>query len=88
LWILMCGYTGNEESKWTNIALAISDRVAFAVKMPDGSEMIQTVELEDQETDTREKRMVESLAELDNIYDQGVRQNLRLVWFGRQMQKQ
>ncbi|KAI8320455.1 zf-DHHC-domain-containing protein [Martensiomyces pterosporus] len=79
--IVMLGYTTNEEAKWLNVAAAIDDGVLFAVCGEDGGEMLEVVEKEDQEADSREKSPVVSLSDVVNAYDRGLWQNLRFLVF-------
>ncbi|KAJ2715358.1 palmitoyltransferase swf1 [Coemansia spiralis] len=53
--IVMLGYTGNEETKWLNIADAIEDGVVFAVRTADDPprEAFRVIEKEDQPDDPR-----------------------------------
>ncbi|KAJ2807891.1 palmitoyltransferase swf1 [Coemansia helicoidea] len=79
--IAMLGYTGNEETKWLNVADAIEDGVVFAVRVADDPprEVFRVIEEEDQPGDPRPRRPISHLRQVPNIYDRGAWQNLAFI---------
>ncbi|KAJ2350212.1 palmitoyltransferase swf1 [Coemansia sp. RSA 2671] len=93
--ISMLGYTSNEESKWLNVADAITDGVVFCIHGGGGASMssgekdggvFEIVEKEDQEADLRAKTPVTHLSQVKNHYDRGAWQNLVLLMFPPRVQ--
>ncbi|KAJ1729627.1 palmitoyltransferase swf1 [Coemansia biformis] len=81
--IVMLGYTGNEETKWLNVADAIHDGVVFAVRESDDAprEVIRVIEEEDQPADLRPRRPITHLRQVPNLYDRGPWRNLAFALF-------
>lgn len=76
----MLGYTSNEESKWESVQEAILDGVAFWIEKEDGRKAIEVIEKEDQAKDTRPRTPVRLLAEVENKYDRGAWNNLKMLF--------